>query len=211
MTAVAVRTTAPAPPVRRVASTTPRLLLAPLVEPRATARGPEETVTRLTLRSVLSPVTEVAWPVDLPEAPQAPELPDPTRLCGSLVVAAVEALTGSRPVAQLIRWVTPELYETLTDRCLEASHAGRRDAETAGPRRTGTRRTTAPSGTGAVGTGAGGPQGRRATVRRTRLFRVSPTAAEATVVIHDGYRVRAAAVRVEVHRGHWRATVLQIG
>jgi hypothetical protein len=29
--------------------------------------------------------------------------------------------------------------------------------------------------------------------------------------VHDGGRVRAAAVRLEAHRGSWRATVLQIG
>lgn len=55
-----------------------------------------------------------------------------------------------------------------------------------------------------------GPE-RRATIRRTHLCRISATAAEASVVVHDGTRVRAAAVRLEVHRGHWRATVLQIG
>lgn len=55
-----------------------------------------------------------------------------------------------------------------------------------------------------------GPRG-RAVVRRLRVCRVSPTVAEASVVVHDGARVRAAAVRLEVHRGSWRATVLQIG
>ena len=35
--------------------------------------------------------------------------------------------------------------------------------------------------------------------------------AEASVALHDGSRVRAAALRLEAHRGSWRVTVLQIG
>jgi hypothetical protein len=31
------------------------------------------------------------------------------------------------------------------------------------------------------------------------------------VVVHDGARVRGAAVRLEAHRGRWRATALEIG
>ena len=42
-------------------------------------------------------------------------------------------------------------------------------------------------------------------------YRISTTVAEGSVVVHDGTRVRAAAVRLEAHRGAWRATVLQIG
>jgi hypothetical protein len=48
-------------------------------------------------------------------------------------------------------------------------------------------------------------------VRGIRVCRVSSTVAEGTAVVHDGVRVRAAAVRFEVHRGSWRATILQIG
>ena len=59
--------------------------------------------------------------------------------------------------------------------------------------------------------GGGAAPARRPTVRGTVLSRVSPTVAEASVVVHDGTRVRAAAVRMELHRGTWRATVLQIG
>jgi len=55
-----------------------------------------------------------------------------------------------------------------------------------------------------------------ATARRVRLLRVHVCAVdearhEAAVVIHDGRRVRAAAIRIEVHRGRWRATALEIG
>lgn len=48
-------------------------------------------------------------------------------------------------------------------------------------------------------------------VRRVRLDRVSARCAEASVVVQDGQRVRAAAVRAEVLHGRWRLTVLELG
>lgn len=54
------------------------------------------------------------------------------------------------------------------------------------------------------------------TARRVRVLRVhtcpvDDTRHEASVVFHDGRRVRAAAIRIEIHRGRWRATALEIG
>nr|WP_225753808.1 Rv3235 family protein [Actinotalea sp. Marseille-Q4924] len=51
---------------------------------------------------------------------------------------------------------------------------------------------------------------RRASARRATVCRVSDDVAEVTVVVHDGRAVRAAAVRLEVHRRRWRASVLEI-
>lgn len=163
---------------RAVAHVPPRLLLPPVHEPpHEQVQAAAQLVLPL-VRSVQSPVTDRLWPVPTPVIEDVPPpLPDPTRLCGSLVLAAVEALAGTRPLVQLTRWVTPKVMEALT---------------------------------AAASTPGGAPAG-RATVRRTHLMRVSPTAAEASVVLHDGRRVRGAALRLEVHRGHWRATVLQIG
>lgn len=193
MTALATATTvvptrrprpAPGPAVRRlraagpgVPPTLPRLLLPPVAEPvaRTTARDAAALQAPM-LRRVTSPVTETYWPVPAP-TPATDVAPDPTRLCGSVVLAAVEALAGGRPVLQLARWVSPTVYESLARRCPPP---------------------------GAAPT-------RRPTVRSTVLSRVAPTVAEASVVVHDGTRVRAAAVRMELHRGTWRATVLQIG
>ncbi|HEY0119940.1 MAG TPA: Rv3235 family protein [Cellulomonas sp.] len=107
---------------------------------------------------------------------------DPTSFCGSLALAAVEALSGIRPLAQLARWVSPTVYE----------RTARRAAITA-PR------------------GEPSPPARRPTVRRIRVFRLGPGAVEASVVIADGDRVRAVAVRIEPHRGAWRAEDLIIG
>lgn len=109
-------------------------------------------------------------------------LPDPTPLCCAVVQAAVEALRGTRPLAQLARWVSPEIYEQLAVRsALTQRVLGRSDAA------------------------------HRAAIRRIRLCRLGAGTAEATVVVDDGPRVRAVAVRLEDHRGQWRAVALEIG
>jgi len=164
---------APPAPTR----TTPRrpvLLLPPVVEPSSS--GAEAALAAITVRGVHSPVTDRPWPV-VP-GPAAPPLPDPDGLPGSVALAALEAIAGVRPVAQLARWVSPAVLEAVADRATPPGRA-------------------APA--------------RRASVRRTRLVRLGPGVAEASVVLHDGTRFRAAAVRLEVHRERWRVTVLQIG
>ena len=109
-------------------------------------------------------------------------LPDPMPLCCAMVQAAVEALRGARPLAQLARWVSPEIYEQLSVRS-ELTQRVRGDS----------------------------PGTHRAAIRRIRMCRLGDRAAEATVVVDDGPRVRAVAVRLEGHRGQWRATALEIG
>ncbi len=175
------RRRAPRSPVRPVpggdgSASSPRLLLPPVAEPPRTAlapgapRGPA-------VRSVLSPLTAAAWPVPDPSPPPEVCLDDPTRLCGAVVVAAIEALTSARPLVQLARWVSPDVYESLARAARPGPATGRR---------------------GVV-------------LRSVRVCRLGPEVAEGSVVVHDGARVRAAAVRFEAHRGTWRATVLQIG
>ncbi|MFI9487461.1 Rv3235 family protein [Promicromonospora sp. NPDC052451] len=114
-----------------------------------------------------------------------PELPDPTAQVCRVVRAAVEVLRGERPAAQLVRWVTPEVYTQLLER-------GRlmREARQQRPPR---------------------PRAHAATVRRVRMVRLGAASAEATVILHDEGRVRAAAVRLEGRRGVWRVAVLEIG
>lgn len=112
-------------------------------------------------------------------------LPDPTAQVCRVVRAAVEVLRGERPAAQLARWVTPQVYDQLLER-------GRlmREARQVRPPR---------------------PKAHPAAVRRVRLVRLGATSAEATVILHDEGRVRAAAVRLEARRGVWRVAVLEIG
>lgn len=154
-----------------------RLLLPPVTDPEPVAVATCAADVDVRLVSVRSPLDEAARPRDEGPTERPTSLPDPRGFAGPLVLAAQEALTGARPLAQLTRWVTPELYGRLAD-ALPST------------------RTTS---------------GRRATVLSVRAVPVSPTAAEVTVVLHDGQRVRAAATRVEEHRGRWRATALDIG
>ena len=111
---------------------------------------------------------------------------DPTALCCAVAHAATEVLRGVRPLAQLVRSVSPAVYDQV-----EALSRVR---------------TTARARRGAPPT----PQS-RSRVRRARVVRVAPDAAEATVIIDDVDRVRAVALRVELHRGRWRVAVLEIG
>lgn len=158
----------------------PRMLLPPAAEPPGvplTAVVDGSLAARY--RSVLSPLTEQRWfAAQTSPTPPATELPDPKQVCGAVVLAAVEALRSARPLAQLTRWVTPEVFEALAKAATPAPPTGNRA---------------------------------RAIVRGLRICRIGPEVAEGSVVIHDGPRVRAAAVRMEAHRGAWRVTVLQIG
>ncbi len=47
--------------------------------------------------------------------------------------------------------------------------------------------------------------------RGLRVCLVGEHAVEATAVVDDGRRVRAVAVRLETHRGAWRATAVEVG
>lgn len=159
--------------------TGPRLLLPPPAEPRAVPLSVSvEQAVALRTCSVLSPLTEQHWPFAARSTPPPPDLPDPAQLCGAVVLAAVEALRSARPLTQLARWVSPEVFESLARAAAPPAHAERHQ---------------------------------RAVVRGLRVCRISRTVAEGSVVIHDGPRVRAAALRMEAHRGSWRVTVLHIG
>lgn len=114
-----------------------------------------------------------------------PALPDPTAQVCRVVRAAVEVLRGERAAAQLTRWVTPQVYDQLLER-------GRLMREA--------RQTLRP-----------GPKAHPAMIRRVRMVRLGTSSAEATVILHDEGRVRAAAVRLEARRGVWRVAVLEIG
>src|SRR5665647_2415237 len=77
----------------------PRMLLPPCTEPDPRAPAASQVAVPQ-VRSVLSPLTDGAWPVASRRVGGDPktELPDPTRLCGAVVLAAVEALCSARPL-----------------------------------------------------------------------------------------------------------------
>lgn len=109
------------------------------------------------------------------------ELPDPQTWAGTVARACVEALRGTRPAAQLHRWLDPEVFTALHRRASLAARIRRYP-----------------------------PRGRAVQIRRVRPCRVAPGVWEAAVVLVDGRRVRAAAVRIEERRGHWCTTAVQI-
>lgn len=139
------------------------------------------TTARPTEEDAARDLVLVSSPPALALLPGVPR-EDPAAWCGSLVRAAVEALTGSRPTAQLARWLTADIYESIARRAGLAVRIKGRPTLV-----------------------------RQAVVRRVHLCPISAYAAEASVVVHDGERVRAAAIRIEAHRGRWRATALEIG
>ena len=176
----------------RIPYAAPRLLLPPV--PTATSPRPEDVVLLAPdSRSVVRAPTEASWPVASPTPVTSGPLPDPTQLCGAVALAAVEALAGARPLAQLARWVTPNVLDQLETRYRHLAPARARRAATASRQ--------------AKDRGCPIP---RALVRSARISRVSATVAEGTVVLYDGERIRAAAVRLEVRRQTWRVSVLQI-
>ncbi len=164
-----------------------RARMAPLVErPARVARPPGPLLLPPPVAGsdvALTRCRPVGADGDPPVAPaDQVRLPDPTKLCCAMVQAAVEALRGNRPLAQLARWVSPEIYDQLVARSAVTQRV--------------LGRTEDPH---------------HAAIRRIRLCRLGENAAEATVVVEDGPRVRAVAVRLEGHRGQWRATALEIG
>ncbi|HEY6794404.1 MAG TPA: Rv3235 family protein [Kineosporiaceae bacterium] len=97
------------------------------------------------------------------------------------VQAALEVISGRRPVVQLVRWTTEEVYATLSRR---AALAQRFDRST----------SCAPS----------------AVVRSVHLCQPADGVVEASAVVIDRGRVRAVALRLDALAGRWQVSVLEI-
>lgn len=111
-------------------------------------------------------------------------LPDPRPWSGRFVQALVEALTGRRAVAQLLRWTDESVYAELQQRARTAA------------RLTGT---------------ASRSHSHRPVVRSVHVCQPQDGVAEASVHVRHGGRSRAIAVRLEGLDGRWRCTALQLG
>jgi hypothetical protein len=120
---------------------------------------------------------------------------DPRQACCMVALAAVEVLGGSRPLAQLARWVTPEVYDSLARRAALTAPRARVLDPVAGS-------TDVGAADGAV---------RRPSVRRVRTFPVNDHVVEASVIVTHADRVRAVAVRLTRASGRWRASALVVG
>ncbi len=123
-----------------------------------------------------------------PQSTARADLPDPHPWAAQLGQALVEVMIGARPAPQVLRWTTPEVYAVLARRgALAARRAGAARASGTAPRR------------------------HRVQVRRVLVCEPADGVAEASVVLVDGARVRALALRLAGQDGRWQVEALQVG
>jgi len=99
--------------------------------------------------------------------------------------AAVEIVGGDRPVTQLLRWTSKEVYAELERRALLVGRAGHHHP------------------------GQGRVQPVRPKVVSVHSFFVMPHVAETSIHVRYGARSRALAARFEVQRDRWVCTALE--
>lgn len=163
----------------------PRLRLVPAPAPLRAVPAPEPAAPPLLRVRARRSAAPVGWHVVTgdehdDERGVAPST-DAGRFAHGVGLACVEVVLGRRPAAQLARWVTPQVLDSLQESVDLVRRAG-------------------------VLTHA-----RRPAARRVRVCPVDRHTAEACLVVDDGVRVRAVALRLEAHRGAWRVTTLEIG
>jgi len=119
-----------------------------------------------------------------PQSTSRADLPEPGPWAGQIAQAIVEVMSGVRPAPQVVRWTTPQVYAVIARR---GALAARRRA----------------AGSRAVA--------HRALVRSVHVCEPADGVAECSVVVSDGARVRAMALRLAGQDGRWRVEALQIG
>jgi hypothetical protein len=112
-----------------------------------------------------------------------PVPPPPAAWARQFVQAALEAAAGRRPVNQLVRWTSEEVFSLLARRAALAARLG----------------------------STGNPPSGACLVRSVRLCRPTASTVEASAVVLDRGRYRAVALRLENADGRWRVTALEIG
>jgi hypothetical protein len=125
-----------------------------------------------------------------PQPTSRAALPEPRAWAGRLVQAIVEVLAGDRPLTQLVRWTTTEVYEEVT-----ALLSARRPAGVHGQA----------SGRRAV------DEVVRAAVSSVRLTEPADGVAEVAATVRRGRRTTAVALRLEGLDGRWQCTALEVG
>lgn len=122
-------------------------------------------------------------PTDAQLAPSGKALPASSAesFLETIALQIVDVLNGHRPARQLQTWLSTETYEIL----LRRHNLGMRIH--------------------------GGPQKCTAPyIKRSRIFNPCDGVAEAGIVIFDGLKTRAAALRAEAIRAKWRITAIEI-
>lgn len=121
---------------------------------------------------------------------QAGQLPDPRRWAAQIARCTLEAVEGERPLSQLTRWISPQQYQLLERR-----------------RRRANQKPTA----GIPRNGHAEKRLRPVSVLSARCRATLDGAQEATVILHDGFRGRATALRLENRGNYWLVTSLKLG
>jgi hypothetical protein len=125
-------------------------------------------------------------PDDHPDVPATDrmagsDLPDPGNWTARLVESIIQTLAGERPLHQLLRWLSPQVYDEL------AQHLSAHPPPPAA---------------------AGRVPGRA--VRSVHVCRPTPDVVEASAVVRTASRSRAVALRLEGSSGRWRCTRLRV-
>lgn len=136
--------------------------------------------------SAIQHVRVMTRPDDQPDIPTAAwaaatDLPDPGAWTARLVESIIQTLAGERPLQQLLRWLSPQVYDEL------ARHLSAHPPPAATVRRI---------------------PGRA--VRSVHVCRPTPDVVEASAVVRTGSRSRAVALRLESVSGRWRCTRLGV-
>lgn len=113
---------------------------------------------------------------------------NPRRLAGAVALGSIQVIMGMRPLNQLDRWLTYEIYDALAERTKLFARF-----------RPHIRKPRAPMMVKQVHVQA----------IRTQPNREFPV--EAAVTVFDGERHRAVALRMHPHRGQWKVCALEIG
>ncbi|TDU88415.1 hypothetical protein EV138_1959 [Kribbella voronezhensis] len=116
--------------------------------------------------------------------PAGPRLPDPQAWASKLVQAVAEVLAGDRPISQLVRFTDSIVFGELNRRVRLLGLT-----------------TTA--------TARGSKE--RSSIRSVHVSTPATEVAEVAAHVRYGERSRAIALRLEVHRGRWICTALQLG
>jgi hypothetical protein len=121
-----------------------------------------------------------------------------------LLATCAEVVGGYRPLGQLRQFCVPERFDAIVGRLLRPSGLGRGHGATrasvvaghGGPPRTGRTATTAP--------------GDRVIIRRVQICDVLDGVAEIAVVMARRDKVWAMAIRMELARGRWQCSHLEV-
>jgi hypothetical protein len=128
--------------------------------------------------------TALAPPILRLVDPDNGRLPDSHAWATRFVQAVTEVLAGDRPIGQLVRWTDAVVFNDLNRRVRVLGLT-----------------TTA--------TVRGSKE--RCAVRSVHVSAPAPQVAEVAAHIRHGERSKAVALRLEVHRGRWVCTALQLG